>query len=144
MKYKASKEDLERMREWRKNNKERQNKYFLKLHHEGKTWAKRNPDKVKAKRRRRTLKKYGLTIEEWNEMFASQGNSCAICLSKETARFGWATDHDHITGEVRGILCGNCNTAIGQMKDDPTRLRLAADYLENAYQNKLRAYKASK
>lgn len=47
---------------------------------------------------------------------------------------GMAGDHDHKTGKPRGILCRNCNMALGYMCDDPSRLRLAADYLEKSTQ----------
>jgi hypothetical protein len=104
--------------------------YGRKRYKEGLTWAQNNPEKVKIKRRRRTLRKYNLTLEEWNDLFLEQGKKCAICKTDKAGKWGWATDHNHITGMVRGILCSSCNTAIGQMKDDPLRLRLAADYLE--------------
>lgn len=107
-----------------------QRDYGRKLYAEGKTWAQNNPEKVKIKRRKRTLTQYGLTHEQWESMFASQGNCCAICKSSTTARFGWATDHNHSTGKVRGILCSSCNTGIGQMQDDSELLRLAANYID--------------
>ena len=61
----------------------------------------------------------------------SQG-TCAVCGGSEPGgRFGnWHIDHDHGTGEVRGILCSACNTTLGLMGDSPERLRAAADYLE--------------
>lgn len=59
---------------------------------------------------------------------------CQLCgTANEFAggRFGILhIDHDHATGRVRGVLCANCNTSLGLMKDDPSLLRRAADYLE--------------
>lgn len=46
-------------------------------------------------------------------MFESQGKACAICRSETTRGQGWHTDHSHDTGEVRGILCHDCNVALG-------------------------------
>lgn len=62
---------------------------------------------------------YGITLEERNSILVSQGGGCAICNIKENSdgrRFH--TDHDHISGQVRGILCGNCNMALGQVMED--------------------------
>ena len=74
--------------------------------------------------------RYGLTRGEY-EALAADG--CHICGRKDTdtPRVGkLAVDHDHVTGEVRGVLCWMCNTALGKFEDDPERLRRAADYLE--------------
>ena len=74
-----------------------------------------------------TLTRYGLTEAEATEMRA---RGCDICGTKE---YGgrWVVGHiDHETGEVRGVLCSNCNTGLGKFKDDPERLRAAATYVE--------------
>ena len=74
--------------------------------------------------------RYGLDREEY-ETLAADG--CHICgrRDEETPRVGkLAVDHDHETGEVRGVLCWMCNTAIGKFNDNPALLRAAADYLE--------------
>lgn len=75
---------------------------------------------------------YGITLAEYNEMLDDQGGGCFICgrtAAEEGKRLG--VDHDHDTGEVRGLLCQNCNTAIGFLQDDPALLRSAADYLDS-------------
>lgn len=58
--------------------------------------------------------------------FAHFQKACAICAAIDEL----VGDHDHATGKPRGILCRNCNLALGNMADDPARLRAAADYLE--------------
>ena len=77
---------------------------------------------------------YGITPAQYDAMLEAQGHACASCFSDE---WGGKTgvphvDHDHATGEVRGLLCSGCNHAIGHAKDDPARLRQMADYLERA------------
>lgn len=74
---------------------------------------------------------YGLTVEEYERLLASQGGVCAICGGPQTGK-NWHVDHDHATGKVRGILCSGCNTGLGAMRDDPAILRAAGDYLERA------------
>lgn len=82
--------------------------------------------------RRRTLRAYGLTLEQFDEMLAVQGKRCAICGTTEPGRKGWAIDHDHATNFVRGLLCMGCNTALGQFQDDPTVIAKALAYLADA------------
>lgn len=60
-------------------------------------------------------------------MLRVQGGCCAICGETMTTPH---TDHSHTTGQVRALLCGTCNVMLGMGKDDPARLRAAADYLE--------------
>lgn len=84
-----------------------------------------------------TISRHGLTAEQYYAIRQSQGDRCAICR-REWGR-GWNgkgphIDHCHTTGRVRGLLCGECNTAIGRFGDDPELLRRAADYLERAAQ----------
>ena len=71
-----------------------------------------------------------MTTIDFEILLASQNGECAICHTAEPGLKGWAVDHDHVTGRVRGILCNHCNFGIGHMKDDASILRSAADYLE--------------
>ena len=71
---------------------------------------------------------YGLSIEGFNALVAAQNGRCAICFEVPTGR-GFHVDHCHLTGQIRGLLCRGCNLALGNMKDDPVRLKRAADYL---------------
>jgi len=69
---------------------------------------------------------YGLTEARRDAMVASQKGLCVICLKAPAVH----VDHCHKTGSVRGVLCFNCNSAIGQLGDDPDAVRRAAAYLE--------------
>lgn len=83
------------------------------------------PDNKERAIKRRRLRKYGLTEEQYESLLAKQGWQCAICGGEPKS-----VDHDHVTGEVRGVLCRPCNTGLGHFKDDPERLRRAATYIE--------------
>ena len=95
-------------------------------------WKKANPERAKANKRKRDLKaRYNMTIQEWDVMFLKQGAKCAICGATHPGGAGkWHTDHCHSTGKIRGVLCLLCNYLLGSAKDNPVRLRLAANYLE--------------
>ncbi len=76
--------------------------------------------------------KYGVTKEEWLDQLERQQNKCAIC-SAEFNPGVWttcATDHNHVTGEFRGLLCQPCNSMLGYAKEHPETLRTGAAYLE--------------
>lgn len=76
---------------------------------------------------------YGITADQFEALLADQGGVCAICGTSEwpgSYRCTPHVDHSHETGEVRGLLCGDCNFGLGKFKDDPKLLRAAAEYLE--------------
>ena len=74
-------------------------------------------------------RKYGITREEYDTRWDDQDRRCAICRTVDSGTRAWAVDHDHTSGQVRGILCNPCNTGIGHLGDDPDRLLAAALYL---------------
>lgn len=80
--------------------------------------------------------KYGLTKEQYDEMFSWQNGVCAICKRPETAVMGkkvmeLAVDHCHTSGKIRGLLCSTCNTALGSFRDDIQVMESALKYLEH-------------
>lgn len=92
-----------------------------------------------AKVRKAWLKQsYGLTLEQYDEMYEQQRGLCKICHQPERRKYKngavirLAVDHDHGTGVVRGLLCADCNKGLGQFKDNVDRLLEAAAYLEAA------------
>jgi hypothetical protein len=76
------------------------------------------------------LKKYGITVEQFEAMLAAQRYRCAICKGRLKGDKGTHVDHDHADGRVRGMLCGKCNVALGGFQDDIAILRSAVKYLE--------------
>jgi hypothetical protein len=70
--------------------------------------------------------KYNITQQDIDETTTKQNNCCAIC--KEEKRL--VVDHDHNTGEFRGMLCYACNTALGKFRDNIEYLHSAIKYLE--------------
>lgn len=133
---------------WRKNHPERAKEIQ-------KNYKKNNPEKYKAsqKKYRDTHKeeihqrfveykaghpevvrdnhirsRYGISIDDYNKIFIKQDGRCAICGENQSERL--AIDHDHITGEIRGLLCRKCNLMLGYSGDNPGILRSAASYIE--------------
>ena len=99
-------------------------------------WRKLHPktyteEEKQIKREKALEKRYGVSQEEYEQWQIIQNHSCAICgLHEQESPKALAVDHCHITGIIRGLLCSNCNRAIGLLKDTPALLRAAADYLE--------------
>ena len=93
-----------------------------------KRWNQENPDS----QRRYYLKSlYGITLEEYNEMFIAQNGCCAICgIHQQDITKRLSVDHCHDTQRVRGLLCSNCNSAMGLFMDSIEVLRRAVSYLE--------------
>lgn len=62
--------------------------------------------------------RYGLTYEEYSQMVVEQDNLCAVCWDLPDGKGGLVVDHDHVTGNIRGLLCTKCNSALGMVKDN--------------------------
>ena len=94
-------------------------------------WVKENPSTVRARYLRKT---YGLTPAKWEAIFVAQGRRCGICGRTEPdgrdKTRAWHTDHDHVSGKVRGILCGGCNMGLGCFGDSVEAIRGAMRYLK--------------
>ena len=120
--YRADpKREIERVQAWRRKNPER-----------AKATQKRLRSKPEWKRRDRNrylVKTYGITVEEYDELLATQGGVCAICRRPPREDISLHLDHDHATGERRGLLCFKCNNALGDFDDDAERLLRAYVYL---------------
>jgi hypothetical protein len=115
---------------WREKNKESHLAKAREYHHKNreeilpkkrKRW-KENAALISAKRR---FENYGLTPEDFDHMILERAGCCDICLQPALL----VVDHNHETGKVRGLLCDQCNQAIGLMRDDAERLKSAAVYL---------------
>lgn len=134
----------ERNRQWREAHKE-----HIRLH--GIAYREKNKERIAEQKRqyrmteesriRRSLQKkqkaYGISPEAFLEMFEKQGRCCAICKSTTPrSKNGWSTDHDHLTGVVRGILCNHCNVVLGHATDSVEVLESCIRYLRaNAVRN---------
>lgn len=117
-----------------------------------KEWKAKNKDRIKAwpsnnkeyksktmrvyykeeSRQRHLIRKYGLTVDRYNQMFIKQEGKCVVCKRHQSEfKTSLAVDHCHKTNKIRGLLCQPCNVSIGLFRDDPEILLNAAAYLED-------------
>lgn len=112
----------------RKRDTERYAKYGHMIRETVKRWARKNDNQ-----RRKNLKdRYGISIREYDRLLEEQNHLCAICRLPMDEGKRLAVDHNHETGEIRGIVHLRCNTAIALFRDSPVICRLAAEYLEKS------------
>ena len=89
--------------------------------------AELHPECVEPRARHAHLKrKFDLSLWQYEALLQSQQNACAICQSQSDTLH---VDHDHLSGAVRGLLCGHCNRGIGLFRDSTERLERAIEYL---------------
>lgn len=118
----------QRWQAWIAKNRERRAAYMA-------TWNAEHADERRAyqqayhaeNRRARRLAKYGLTEAAYDAMVAAQGGRCAVC--RRTPRYELVPDHDHATGQLRGLLCHGCNAGIGYLGDTVEAVERALEYL---------------
>lgn len=79
--------------------------------------------------RERTL---GISEAEYRALYRKQSGKCGICRRRMYSKRykAFSVDHDHATGRIRGLLCGNCNTGLGLFRDDPTALFRAIEWVK--------------
>ena len=80
--------------------------------------------------RSRMMRHYGLTLEEYERMVAANKGKCEVCCRPDAKGRRLSVDHNHKTGKIRGVLCRNCNSALGMLADDPECFLRAAAYLK--------------
>jgi len=76
--------------------------------------------------------RYGITDAEFRQRLLEQDGKCKICGKDDWLPNGPCVDHDHATGNIRGLLCFNCNRGIGAFKDDSALVEKAVKYLLSA------------
>jgi hypothetical protein len=93
---------------------------------------------------RHRAERYGLSDLDYEAIRAAQDDRCAICRTDQPGGNGaWHVDHDHLTGEVRGLLCLRCNAGLGQLGDNVETMRTAIAYLESPPARKALSRKAA-
>ena len=111
----------------RKQNREAywQNKEWHHKYH--KNWRKHNARLVRNTNYKR---KFGITIDDFDEILKKQGGACALCGKHEWNGKRISVDHDHNSGKVRGLLCNRCNTALGALGDTVESIEKVLQYLK--------------
>ena len=77
-------------------------------------------------------RRYGITQDQFNQMLVDQNNMCKICSTEFKSTKDTHIDHCHDTNIVRGLLCNNCNLALGQFNDNTDNMDNAIKYLQNS------------
>jgi len=128
--------DKQRHKEWKLNNVLRVSEYgkeYYKKNREkilayGKEYSK-TPHKIRYQENHKLLKKYGISIEQRDQIIECQHGLCPICNKPLMNKSGIFVDHNHDTGKVRGVLCRKCNLAIGLLGEDVETLERGFQYL---------------
>jgi len=128
--------NLEDRIEWSKNNylknkdkiKVVKKEYYLKnkehILAKSKIWALNNKDRIREYQLKRD---YNLTLDQYNKMLSDQNNCCKVCDIKMISPH---VDHCHTTGKVRALLCNNCNTGLGKLKEDTKIMQKLIEYVK--------------
>lgn len=122
---------LDANQRWRERNREKVRAKSLEYHYAHRdTLLARKREKLREENvevnARRRYRKWGLTSEQFIQMMEAQGGGCAICGADAKL----VVDHCHETGQIRALLCSQCNTALGLMAEDETRIKKLADYAQ--------------
>jgi hypothetical protein len=87
----------------------------------------------KRHKRSELMKTFGINADQYEAMMEEQNHVCAICNKPELCKRALAVDHCHVTKRVRGLLCTNCNMALGKFQDDLQIMQNAIEYMKREY-----------
>lgn len=111
----------------------RRNNYYKNIVTQ-RAWHQKNREKHNLSvRRGELMRKFGLTLERYEEMRVAQEGLCAICRQPPSPKRKLCVDHCHDSGVVRGLLCILCNAGIGSLKHNKTILESAISYLKKPH-----------
>jgi hypothetical protein len=113
-----------RVKKWQEENPER--------HAENQARWRDSGGKARSNRKSYLKRTFNLTLEDYDQMVAAQDGGCAICGDAPDEGKTFHIDHEHETGEVRGLLCQRCNHALGLFRESNDLLYAAAEYLSTA------------
>lgn len=128
--------NIEQGKRWRAANLDRAKETAQKWRISHREYIKeRSKREYDANRDRHLRKIYNISLDEYNKLSDEQGGICAVCGGVETYRTrgrinALSVDHSHTSNKNRGLLCGQCNTGLGNFRDNPELLSAAADYLD--------------
>jgi hypothetical protein len=131
-KYHSKKENKSKINEWHKNyNKNPE----VKLKRKEKSLI---PENIKIAKENDLIKNYGITLEQYNKMLLGQNNCCEMCnitifeyLEKQNNRIkSFCVDHNHETGQIRGLLCHSCNLLLGKIEKNKNMLNSIIYYID--------------
>jgi len=112
---------IAKVKEWQATNRDRHNAYQREYRRT------RGP----AMREGHLRRTFGLSQANYDDLLPKQGGGCRIC-GRKPGKVALHVDHDHETGEIRGLLCVSCNNALGQFHDDPRLLARAIEYVDDS------------
>ena len=115
-------EDNKRIEDWLRRKKEYKKQ---KQNQVKKSKYKNSPESAKRAR----LKKYGLSLDQYNLMLITQTNKFPICKIEFSGSIRPCVDHNHTTGQVRQLLCSKCNNGLGAFNENTSSLSKAIDYI---------------
>jgi hypothetical protein len=79
------------------------------------------------------MRKYNISLSQYDDMLKKQNGVCAICKKQCSSGKRLAVDHCHSSGKIRGLLCAHCNTSLGKFNDSVELLTNAINYLKENY-----------
>lgn len=117
---------------WKQENREKTRAYDRKAYWKDPVKTRERKKNPALRRKSKLLCRFGLTLEDYDRMLVAQMGVCAICGQPENSsqRKNLSVDHCHKTGKIRGLLCGACNLAVGNVKESPEIGRKLVSYIE--------------